>query len=137
MALCIGYQPTRPARLTDIKGKIMIRKFLSLVAILFASNHLNLYGIENLRISVVGSNVVLFWPSLTNETYIVEHRSSFSTNTPWVSLASNYPAQVGTNWTAFIHSNIVEFAPPCSTGGGSGPCPWPSCRGCSPGSGSC
>ncbi len=39
-------------------------------------------AIEGLRISVVQSNVVLAWPSRTNETFIVQWRAAFDTNTP-------------------------------------------------------
>lgn len=75
-------------------------------------------GIENLRISVAGSNAILSWPSLTNETYIVQYRETLSTNTPWTNLALKHLAKAGTNWTTFTHSNIVAFPPPCGTNSG-------------------
>src|SRR5829696_4709759 len=78
------------------------------------------HAIENLRISVQGSNVVLSWPSLTNENFIVEYRELLTTNTPWTSPASNYPAKAGTNWTTFTHSNIVVYPPSDTNSGGGG-----------------
>ena len=80
----------------------------------------HLLAIENLRISVVGSNVVLSWPSLTNESFIVQHRATLNTNTPWVMLATNHQAKLATNWTTFTHSNIVEYPAPCTNGDGGG-----------------
>jgi hypothetical protein len=50
----------------------------------------------------------------------VEYRELLTTNTPWTSLASNYPAKAGTNWTTFTHSNIVVYPPSDTNGGGGG-----------------
>jgi hypothetical protein len=91
-----------------------------LVALSILGSALFSHAIENLRISVQSSNVILSWPSLTNENFIVEYRELLTTNTPWTSLASNYPAKAGTNWTTFTHSNIVVYPPPDTNGGGGG-----------------
>ena len=42
---------------------------------LAASAH-ELFAIEQLRIALQDTNVVLSWPSLTNETYIIQHRAT-------------------------------------------------------------
>lgn len=89
-----------------------------LIALLTLLHVTPLFAIENLRISVVASNVVLSWPSKTNEAFIVEYRATLNTNTPWVMLASNHPAKAATNWTTFTHSNIVQYPAPCTNSGG-------------------
>ena len=85
-------------------------------------------AIEGLRISVVQSNVVLGWPSRTNETFIVQWRAAFDTNTPWTTLATNHLAANDTNWTVFTHTNQIPGNTNLTTmgggGGGSG-CPPP------------
>ena len=75
-------------------------------------------AVDNLRISIVSSNVVLSWPSATGETYLVEYRERFIPESPWKLLASNHFAATGTNWTTFTHPNIVVFPPPCGTNSG-------------------
>ena len=83
------------------------------------------HAIEGLRISVVQSNVVLGWPSQTNETFIVQWRAAFETNCPWVTLATNHLAATATNWTVFTHTNQIPRNTNVSTmgGGGGGPPP--------------
>lgn len=98
----------------------MKTKNLLLIMFAIVASILCSHAIENLRISVQASNVVLSWPSLTNENFIVEYRELLTTNTPWTSLASNYPAKAGTNWTTFTHSNSVVYPPPDTNGGGGG-----------------
>lgn len=65
-------------------------------------------AIEDLKIEVQGADVVLNWPSVDGETYIVQHRASFEANTPWVSLITSLPATVGMNQTYFVHQGIVQ-----------------------------
>jgi hypothetical protein len=71
-------------------------------------------AIENLRLSLQGSNVVLSWPSLTNQAFYIQYVPNLNPGTPWTTLAANYPAAQGTNWTSFVHSNIVERPPLCT-----------------------
>jgi hypothetical protein len=82
-------------------------------------------AIENLKLSIQASNVVLEWPSLAGETYIVQHRPAFDTNTVWVTLTNSLPAALVTNRTFFVHSNVVEFYPGGSSGSGGGAPPAP------------
>ena len=96
-----------------LKIKILV---LAVIALLISAAPSS--AIENLRISVSGSNAVLSWPSLTNETFIVQYRPALATNAPWTTLSSNYAAKLGTNWTSYTHSNIVVYPPPCGTNGG-------------------
>lgn len=69
-------------------------------------------AIEDLKIRVQGSNVVLHWPSVAGETFIVQHRPTLETNTPWASLTNSLPAASSTNRTSFTHQGIVQ---PCGS----------------------
>ena len=72
------------------------------------------FAIEGLRISVPCPDVILGWPSSSDETYIVQWRSTLSTNTPWVTLTDWLPASSSTNWTTFVDSDRVQ----CASSGG-------------------
>lgn len=74
------------------------------------------FAIEELKLSVQCSNVVLSWPSASNETYIVQYRPTLNAGVPWQTLTSSLPVRVGTNLTFYIHSNIVAY-PNCGGGG--------------------
>jgi hypothetical protein len=73
-------------------------------------------AVENLQITVQCPDVVLSWPSMEGEFYIVQHRQTVDTNSAWVTLTNAMPADSGTNWTCFVHSNQMV----CSTNSGSG-----------------
>lgn len=74
------------------------------------------FAIERLQISIQSSNVVLSWPSATNETYLIQYRPTLDTSSSWTTLTDYYPAAIGTNVTFFVHSNIVRY--PLVLGGG-------------------
>lgn len=87
-------------------------------------------AIDGLNIQVQCPNVVLSWPSTDGDTYMIRFRPTLDPSTPWTNLADFYPADSGTNWTFFVHSNMVQCAPPSTnsptkTGGGPLP-PGPS-----------
>jgi hypothetical protein len=74
-------------------------------------------AIEGLTISIQdGTNVVLGWPSATNETYLIQTISAFGPTNSWLVLTDNYPACVGMNWTTYVLTN----ANPTPSGGGGG-----------------
>jgi hypothetical protein len=50
-------------------------------------------AIEGLKLAVQCPDVILSWPSVEGETYIVQCRQPLSTNAPWVTLADWLPAQ--------------------------------------------
>lgn len=77
---------------------------------------LQAFAIEDLKISMQCSNVVLSWPSIEGETYFVQYRPTLSSTNPWQPLASFWPAEPGTNVTVFVHTNIVQN---CGCGGSS------------------
>jgi hypothetical protein len=84
---------------------------------LFLASAVQTFAIEGLQLSLQCSNVVLSWPSVEGDTYIVQYRPTLDVSTPWQTLTSALPADVGTNLTFFTHSNIVQY-PNC--GGSSG-----------------
>jgi hypothetical protein len=84
--------------------------------ILFASV-ISSFAIEGIQVSVQSSNVVLSWPSLTNETYIAQYRHTLQSTDSWATLTNYFPASQTTNITYFIHSNSVDFGTPPSGGG--------------------
>ena len=75
---------------------------------LVLSSNISLFAIEDLKISVVSSNVVLSWPSAETESYIVQYRQSLKDTNGWQTLATSWPADSGTNLTCFIHTNAVQ-----------------------------
>jgi hypothetical protein len=91
----------------------------SIVIALFSAS-LSGFGIENLKITVQCPDVVLSWPSQAGETYIVQYRPTLNTNTPWMTLTNNLPAATGTNWTSFIHANVIADCPPPEAPAGGG-----------------
>lgn len=103
------------------RGNIKIQQIVSRGAVgLLLSAH-PLFGIEQLGISLQSSNAVVSWPSRANETYIVQYRPAFDTNTPWVTLTNNLAAAANTNWTSFVHTGAVTYPDcPAGEGGGSG-----------------
>ena len=85
------------------------------VGLLFAST-VHTFAIENLQLFLQCSNVVLYWPSTNDETYIVQYRPTLDPGDTWQTLTSSLPADVGTNLTFFVHSNVV-LNPNCGGGG--------------------
>ena len=77
----------------------------------FVSLHLvttTAHAIEGLKLKIVCPHVVLSWPSIEGENYIVQYRETLGTNTPWLTLTNYLPAESGTNTTTFTHSNRVD-----------------------------
>lgn len=91
------------------------------IALAFASA-VHSFAIEGLQLSVQSSNVVLSWPSTTDETYIVQSMQAFGTTDTWITLTDYFPATGITNVTYFVNSNAVQFPTPFAVGtnGGSG-----------------
>ncbi len=77
-----------------------------------ASAAVHTFGIEGLKLRIHCPDVVLSWPSVEDETYMVQYRETLDTNSVWIWLTNSLPAEVGTNLTIFIHSNRVD----CPTG---------------------
>lgn len=65
-------------------------------------------AIEGIHLSVQSSNVVLSWPSATNETYIVQSIQALGTTDTWSTLTDSFPADLSSNTTVFIASNAVR-----------------------------
>lgn len=86
------------------------------VAALLGLTTLQTFAIEGLQISVQCSNVCLSWPSIEGKNYIVQYRQTLNPSDMWQTLTSAWPAVAGTNFTSFVHSNVVQN-PSCGCGG--------------------
>jgi hypothetical protein len=64
-------------------------------------------AIEGLKLQIHCPDVVLSWPSVAGETYVVQYRPTLDPITPWLTLTNSLPAATGTNITFFWHSNRV------------------------------
>ena len=84
-----------------------IKQGVIVTAIALIASTFHTLAIEELKISVECPNVILSWPSVEGELYIVQHRPTLDTNTPWVTLTNTLPAAIATNRTAFIHAGVV------------------------------
>jgi hypothetical protein len=79
----------------------------------------NAPAIEGLQLSLQCSNVVLSWPSIAGQNYIIQYRPTLDPSTPWQTLTNLYPGDWTTNVTVFVHSNIVQHPNCGETDGGS------------------
>lgn len=91
---------------------------LFLLGVALQTLTMHLMAIEGLKLTVQSSNAVVSWPSRDGETYIIQHRSTLHTNTPWVTLTNGLAAALNTNWTSFVHTGAVTSPPPCPGNGG-------------------
>ncbi|HHY84157.1 MAG TPA: hypothetical protein GYA07_01285 [Verrucomicrobia bacterium] len=80
----------------------------AMLLVLFA-NQQPVHAIEDLRLQVQGTNVVLSWPSVEGEMFIVRYRPRLDEAHPWTILTNDYPAALGTNRTTFVHAGVVEY----------------------------
>lgn len=85
-----------------------IRLLKAVTCNLLLLSTVRLLGIEGLQISVQCSNVVLSWPSVDGEAFIVQHRTTLDGSSTWQTLTSSLPADLGTNLTFFVHTNVVQ-----------------------------
>ncbi len=77
-------------------------------------------AIEGLQLSVQCPDVVLAWPSVEGEAYFVQHRPTLDENSAWITLTNALPAEAGSSWTWFVHSNQVVCTTNSGSGGGGG-----------------
>lgn len=99
--------------------KAIKRVIIGAVALLIASRATT-FAIEGLRIEIQCPDVVLSWPSIEGESYIVQHRPDLSTNSTWVTLTNSLPAESGTNWAYFVHPGMLQCQTNDFSGGGGG-----------------
>jgi hypothetical protein len=64
------------------------------------------FGIE-----AQGTNVILHWLSNTNKIFLIEHRATLSSETQRGELQNYFLAAANTNWTKFVHTNILRVQP--------------------------
>lgn len=85
--------------------KTIQKVILATVALAFAAAHSAL-AVTNVQLSIQGSDVVLRWPSLPCQTFIIGHRSTLNTATPWTLRETALAASQGT-FTTNVHSGAV------------------------------
>ncbi|HLX72873.1 MAG TPA: hypothetical protein VKV04_24885, partial [Verrucomicrobiae bacterium] len=77
------------------------------------------FAIEGLQIAVPGTNALLWWPSDTSESYLIQYRHTLSVTDSWTTLADFYPPDFsGSNITYFIDTNFVDFGSDFGAGSG-------------------
>ncbi|MGH7941523.1 MAG: hypothetical protein ACREFR_10685, partial [Limisphaerales bacterium] len=84
-----------------------IRQAIVGAVVLLLTSAIHSFAIEGLQLSVQSSNVVLSWPSVTNETYIVQHIGRLQPTDTWLTLTDGFPAALNANTTVFIETNGV------------------------------
>jgi hypothetical protein len=82
--------------------------------VVFLASAVHSQAIEGLKLSIQCSNVVLSWPSVPGETYIVQYRPALATGS-WQTLTNNLPAAATPGLTTFVHYGVVSNAN-CSGG---------------------
>jgi hypothetical protein len=87
--------------------KTIRRAIVGAVVLLFTSA-VHSFAIEGIQVSVQSSNVLLSWPSATNETYIVQYLPALLSTNSWLTLTDGFPATLNTNLTVFVASNAVQ-----------------------------
>ena len=88
--------------------KTCCQRNLAIIASLLCVSSIRTFAIEGLQLSVQSSNVVLSWPSVEGETYVVQYRPTLNATDSWQTLTSSLSAATGTNMTLYVHSNIVQ-----------------------------
>jgi hypothetical protein len=124
-AISSVYRIARATLRTIAPIKPILRQFsykallhgVSVFAVILIFSGYRVSGIEGLTISVQnGTNIVLGWPSATNETYFIQTIPAFGSTNSWLVLTDYYPAFANTNWTTYTITNAI----PAPSGGGSG-----------------
>ena len=83
-------------------------KILVVIASVFSSA-LHVLAIDGLRLSVQSSNVILSWPSVEGETYVVQYRQTLNPTDSWQTIAPSVSAAVGTNFTSYTDNGVVQY----------------------------
>jgi hypothetical protein len=91
--------------------KTINRKIVALSLTLLAANIFAQPANSTFVIAAQGTNIVLNWRSSTNKIYLLEHRATLAGTTQWGELTNYFPAAANTNWTKFVHTNILRAQP--------------------------
>ncbi len=98
------------------KGKMNAIRKLALIGLFFGSCCVS-QAITNTVIYVSGTNIVLSWPSLGYETYLIQYRQTLNATDSWSQLANDYYAN-STNMTTYTLYGLAS--PPAGGGSGGG-----------------
>jgi hypothetical protein len=91
--------------------KTATQGFLTIGASFLLASSLQTSAIVGLGIDKDGTNIVISWPSLGYEHYLIQYRPTLDPGTPWENLNNNYPAN-STNRTTFTLYGVVPPPPP-------------------------
>src|SRR5437899_1360117 len=83
-----------------------IRNGIIGAVMLFLASAVQTFAVVDQALTVQGTNLVLSWPSLGNEYYMIQYRPTLDPSTPWVQLTNAYPAN---------STNRTTFTIPCCT----------------------
>src|SRR5438309_1403722 len=99
---------------------MIIRKGIIGAVLLFLASAVQTFAVfdQSLKVSQ-GTNLVLSWPSLGYEQYLIQYRPDLNDGTPWTQLTNNCPAN-STNRTTYTIYGVI---PPPVTGGTNGGSP--------------
>ena len=76
-------------------------KCVAILCLLTAASTIKTFAVVDQTLQIQGTNLVLSWPSLGYEYYMIEYRLTLDPSTPWIQLVNNYPAN-STNRTTYI-----------------------------------
>lgn len=88
-----------------------IKQAIPLAALAVALCVPHAFGVIGQSIAIQETNLVLSWPSLGNEHYLVQYRPTLDSSTSWLNLTNAYPAN-STNRTTYVIQccKLVELA---------------------------
>ena len=98
------------------KGKMNAIRKLALIGLFFGSCCFS-HAITNTVIYVSGTNIVLSWPSVGYETYLIQYRQTLNATDSWSQLTNDYYAN-STNMTTYTLYGLAS--PPAGSGSGGG-----------------
>jgi hypothetical protein len=88
---------------------------ITIIAGFLLATSIQSFAIVGLDIEKQGTNIVISWPSLGYEHYLIQYRPTLDPGTPWENLTNNYPAN-STNRTTFTLYGVVPPPPPPGEG---------------------
>src|ERR1700744_1856746 len=91
---------------------------LALAALIFLGCGGLASALTNTMIAVSGTNIVLSWPSLGYESYLIQYRQTLSETDSWSTVTNAYPANGSTTSTFTLYGLVP---PPNTAGGGGSP----------------
>ncbi|MBN9692813.1 MAG: hypothetical protein J0M24_21420 [Verrucomicrobia bacterium] len=100
-------------------------KWSRLVCIVFmlAFTLVKARGINDTRITVQGSDIILRWTSYPGERFVIQQHPDLWARGGWITLNDGFPAEPDGNTTTFIQQDAVQNPEPCEGRSGRSPRP--------------